>query len=111
MRHIDSIGQLEALLLMFRNPGASFSNISLAQHLYVSDELALKILASLERNGLVQLLSDGYRYQSEFDEHHLVRELEQGYARHLILITELIHAKPTKRIKEFASAFKLRREK
>ena len=110
-RYIDSIGQLEALLLMFRNPDETFSSLSLAQRLYVSDESSIKILKMLERRGLVQLSAQGYRYQAEFGQHHLVCELEQGYARHLIVITESIHAKSKNRIREFASAFKLRKEK
>jgi hypothetical protein len=40
-----------------------------------------------------------------------VDDLAKAYSRHLVELTQLIHSKPAAGVREFADAFRLRREK
>jgi hypothetical protein len=108
--HIDSIAQLEALLLLRDAPGAAWDAKSIAKRLYVPEHEALRALAHLAGNGLIA--RDGDRFQF----HPQSEGLSQGvvlladyYRSHLISITNLVHSKP-RRIQQFADAFKLKKD-
>lgn len=108
--HIDSVGQLEALFLL-RSDGQSWRAAQLAERLYVSEAETAEMLDGLCRSGLVVRSSGTYRYECRTDElRHMVDDLAQLYARQLIPITNLIHAK-TRRIRGFADAFRFRKDR
>jgi hypothetical protein len=108
--HIESIAQLEALLLLRREPERSWRERDVAERLYIGHLPASEVLARLSAQGLLAVAEDGYRYQpctSELES--IVGRVAEVYARQLIPVTHLIHAKPS-RIREFAEAFKFRKE-
>jgi hypothetical protein len=110
IRYIDSIAQLEALLLLRREPQIAWDAGQAGQRLYISSETCTDLLARLCADGF--LISDGhvYRYQCRTVAlQGVVDRVADFYARHLIPVTHLIHTKPG-RIREFAEAFKLRKE-
>jgi hypothetical protein len=51
-----------------------------------------------------------YRYNPAGDQASIIDQLAEAYARQLIPITNLIHAK-TRGIRAFADAFKIKRDK
>jgi hypothetical protein len=107
---IDSIAQLEALLLLRANPGERWTSDVIASRLYIDARAAEEVLDPLCAKGLLACEDKVYSYackDSELD--RLVDTLAGLYTRHLIPVTNLIHAKPG-RIREFASAFKLRKD-
>jgi hypothetical protein len=109
-RHIDSIAQLEALLLLRGAPDTVWSERDAAARLYVGGQEAAEALSHLAALGLLTRTSAGYRYAPRSDE--LLRAadlLSDYYRRHLIPITNLVHAKP-RRIRQFADAFKLKKD-
>ncbi len=108
---IDTVGHLEALLLLQRNPGHEWSSEAVAARLYVNIEDATQILSVLAHRQLVARTGAGYRYQPLPRHDGLVRDLQKVYSTHLIQITKIIHAKPRSRVHEFAEAFKLKRGK
>ena len=108
--HIDSVGQLEALFLL-RSDGRSWRTAQLAERLYVSEAEVAELLDRLCSSGLVVRCSETYRYECRSDElRRTVDDLAQLYARQLIPITNLIHAK-TRRIRGFADAFRFRKDR
>lgn len=110
-KHIDSVSQLEALLLLRRNPELKWDAPGTANRLYISEQEAAAVLAKLSAEGLL-VAEEGGRYRfgcRTAESHELVDRLAGLYARHLIPVTKLIHSKPD-RIQQFADAFKLRRE-
>jgi DNA-binding IclR family transcriptional regulator len=109
LAHIDSIAQLEALLLLRANPEKLWDAAAAARRLYISESEAQEILARLRAEGLVSGHSIAYRY-APGTEKALVDRLAEAYARHLIPITHIIHQRPS-RIREFADAFKLKKER
>jgi hypothetical protein len=109
LAHIDSIAQLEALLLLRADPDKLWDAATTARRLYIGEREGREILARLGAEGLISRERDGYRYAPVADKAALVDRLGEAYARHLIPITNIIHQRPG-RIREFADAFKLKRE-
>ena len=107
--HIDSIAQLEALLLFRANPDNLWDAAATARRLYIGEREGQEILARLCAEGFISRDNNAYRYTPVADKAVLIDRLAEAYARHLIPITNIIHQRPG-RIREFADAFKLRRE-
>ena len=108
--HIDSIAQLEALLLVHASPDAVWDAQSMSKRLYISEQEARETLEHLARYGLIAPEPNGYRYAPQSDQLATTTDLlADQYKRHLIPITNLIHAKP-RRIRQFADAFKMKKD-
>jgi hypothetical protein len=109
-RHIDSIAQLEALLLSRASPEAIWDPPLTAKRLYIGEQDASETLSHLAEHGLLVREPRGYRFASRSPElTAIVDLLAHHYARHLIAVTNLIHAKP-RRIRQFADAFKWKKD-
>jgi hypothetical protein len=110
LRHLDSVAELEALLLIRSEEGRPWGAPALAARLYIDERAADHVLTALHRRGLVATADDeGYRYAPGSDTLRAgVDELAQSYPRFLIPITQLIHSKPQSALREFADAFRLR---
>ncbi len=110
VRHIDSIAQLEALLLLRANRAETWDVTKVAKRLYTSEQEAGEVLARLCADGLLSCDDGLYQYRGHDDQQlPIVEQLAESYAKHLIPITNMIHAKP-RRIREFADAFKFRKD-
>lgn len=109
-KHIDSVAELEALLLLRRDPEGHWDAVSTASRLYIPTEEAAAILKKLTLDGFFACGAGRFRFECRTPEtKSQIDYLAQLYARHLIPVTKLIHSKPD-RIHQFADAFKLRRE-
>ena len=109
LKHIDSVAQIEALLLVRSNLRESWTLPQIAARLYVSETLAAEALDRLCADGLLACTDGNYRFEGLSAERaQLVAELQELYTRHLIPVTNIIHGKP-RRIRSFADAFKFRR--
>lgn len=110
LKHIDSIAQIEALMLLRRDPGTPWNAVTVARQLYTTEKEAAAVLARLSADGFAAASESSYRYESRSAElAAMVDRLAGLYSHQLIPVTNLIHAKP-RRIREFADAFKLRKE-
>lgn len=111
LQYINSITQLEALLLLRANPDERWTLASTTKRLYASERDVEFVLSRLTTDGLLRNEAGIYRYDpSSLETRALIDQLAQIYARHLIPVTNLIHAKE-RRIREFADAFKFRRDR
>jgi hypothetical protein len=111
LSRITSIAQLEALLLLWRDPKATWDIATMARRLYISDGEAKGLLSQLSADGFALGVDDAYRFDtSDLERFGLVTRVAEVYRRHLISVTNLIHAKPP-RIREFADAFRLRKDR
>ena len=109
LRYIDSVGQLEALLLLRANPSKDWKAEAIANRLYISREEAQELLNRLCANALLACSDDLYRYGDPPEAlRTMIDRLVEAYARHLIPVTSIIHSKPP-RIHRFADAFKFRK--
>jgi len=108
---IDSVAELEALLLLRETAGQSWTPANASARLYVSLTVATYSLNALAKRGLLQETPDGFAYRptsSAVIED--VAALALTYGRNLIAVTQLIHAKPGPSVQDFARAFQLRRD-
>jgi hypothetical protein len=108
LAHIDSIAQLEALLLLREDPTQAWDAAKAARRLYISESEGHEALARLCAEGLLSQSEAGFHYAGLAAEKvAMVDRLAKAYASHLIPVTNIIHQKPS-RIREFADAFKFK---
>jgi hypothetical protein len=110
LRHLDSIAQLEALLLLRENPNQDWSSQDLAARLYISSERAESLLLLMKSEGFVEATNDRFWYLGGTKEQKaIIDRLAKFYTSHLVAVTNLIHSRPS-RIREFANAFRLKKD-
>ena len=110
LKYVDSIVELEALLLLRRENMVSWNTATLAERLYISQDVASGVLGRLHGDGFLAADRGNYRYDCATPQlAALTDRTAHVYARQLIPMTHLIHSR-TSRIREFANAFKLRKE-
>jgi hypothetical protein len=111
LKHIDSVAQLEALLLLYWEKSTDWTAAKLAKRLYIGEPAALSLLARLSADGLATESENRYVFNSKNpDLDKLLDEVANAYSTRLIPITNLIHAKPA-RIREFSDAFRFRKDR
>jgi hypothetical protein len=111
-RYLNSVAELEGLLLAHGDPAVSWTAATLAGRLYVSERAALDVLGSLHRQVLLARDGDAFRFEpSNAALRQEVDRLAVWYARALIEITRVIHGKPGAAVRGFADAFRLREDK
>jgi hypothetical protein len=112
---IDSVPQLEALLLVWNTRPAIWTPEELGKRLYVSNELGHDLLQELVRKRLItgiQGAGEGYRYVSASEEPDaLIARLDEIYRREVVRVSNMIHAKPASALRDFARAFRFTKEK
>ena|SRR5687767_9898831 len=108
-RHIDSVAQLEALLLIRASPNEDWTVAEIAKRLYAPEQEIAVVLARLCTDQLLSCSDGVYRYGCAREMQQQVDRLALVYAGHLVAVTNVIHAKP-RRIREFADAFKFRKD-
>jgi hypothetical protein len=109
-KNIDTVAELEALLLLRSNADEAWDTKLLARRLYVAEAEAAAILVRMVDLGFASGVGDAYRYAHGSPQAETIDRLAEAYARQLIPITKLIHAKP-RGIRAFADAFKWKRDK
>jgi hypothetical protein len=111
---IDSVAELEGLLLMYKNSETSWNIKELSQRLYISEAQTGEVVERLHSLGFLALQQDDppiYRYQPGSDKlAGMVGRIDEFYAKYLVPITNLIHNKPRTKVQQFADAFKLRKK-
>jgi len=106
---IDTVPELEALLLLRDNPTRDWSAEEAGKRLYVSTLVAAHILNVLRDREFLRGVADQYRYGPASGElADAVDQLAEAYARHLVQVTEIIHSKPSRVVRDFANAFRIR---
>jgi hypothetical protein len=108
---VDSVPELEALLLLRAHRDRPWSAAEAGARLYVSVTVAAHVLATLASRGVLVAEGSGYRYapaRPELDA--VIADLASAYASQLIAVTRLIHGKPAPSVLQFADAFRLRKE-
>jgi hypothetical protein len=106
---IDSVAQIEALLLIRSDPRSEWSATRLAERLYISKSDAAEALSRLCTSELLSCVDEIYRLEGVPDQNRmLIEQLVEVYSHHLIAVTNLVHSK-ARRIGSFADAFKFRK--
>jgi hypothetical protein len=112
-RYIDSVEQLEVLLLLFSSPGTHWSPEAVAQSLYSNPTSVAHRLAILQRHDLLTATEppSSYRYEPTTPElHETVARLEEAYKERRVAIITLIASQPMQNVQAFSDAFRLRKK-
>ncbi len=115
LQHIDSVAQMEALLLLRMDRQQEWSALQVAERLYISAHEAGMILAQLAARGFAAASLDAqeqsYRYEVMIAETDaVITRVTDYYARCLVPMTHLIHSKSKHRVQAFADAFCIRKK-
>jgi hypothetical protein len=109
---IDSIPELETILLLRREREQTWSAEDAGARLYVSPTIAAHMLGTLTQRGFFSREHGRYRYSPESPElEATVTLLAETYSKHLIAVTNIVHAKPSAGVRLFANAFRWRKDK
>jgi hypothetical protein len=115
IEQIDSVPQLEALLLLFNSRPRGWSIETMAQSLYVRSDMAARILDSLLQRKLIAVDShrpDVFFYASEDDyQNRLVEAVDAVYRKEVVRVSSLIHSKGSAGVRDFARAFRIKKDK
>lgn len=110
--NIDSVAQLEGLLLLWGNPEEDWNIEAATQRLYITPQQTADLLEHFRALGFFIVTKTApltYRYQPRSsDLKDMVDRLAETYKKYLVPVTNLIHSKQQTRVQEFADAFKLR---
>lgn len=108
---IDSVAEMEALLLLRESPDRDWDAAVLADRLYIREAEGAKILEHLVQCELAAKTGAGFRYHvPDAGRRRLVDGLADSHARFLVPLTRLIHEKASG-VRKFADAFKFRKDR
>jgi hypothetical protein len=112
--HIDSVAQIELLLLLRSDPAKVWTPEDAGKALYSAADVTGLQMADLQ---LKRLLAPGptdstYVYRPESAElARLVDKLAEMYRERRVAVITAVYTKPIDKIRSFADAFRLRKEK
>ena len=115
LEQIDSVPHLEALLLLFNSRPRAWSTEEMAKSLYVRNEVASKILDSLQHRKLIvgsHEKSDLFLYSADDEARNtLLQDVDAIYRKEVVRISSMIHSKASAGVRDFARAFRLKKDK
>ena len=111
---INSVEQLEVLLLLRASPEKEWSAGEVSQKLYIQPDSAARRLADLHAGGLLvvsEAAGSLYRYGPRTSDLESVADgLAEAYKIRPVSIINLIFSRPRDQIRAFADAFRIRKE-
>ena len=112
--HIDSVLQLEILLLLLREPEKDFAVADVVTELRVDLAFVTEQLENLCARGMLTCVQGEkklYRYGPRTPEtQRAIEGLRTAYADRRVSVISLIFAKPVDKLRSFADAFRLRKD-
>ena len=93
LKHIVSVAQIEALLLIWASPEERWGLRRIAARIYASDTETEKALGGLCAERLLVCTDGIFSLNRSTENVEMIRKLQEVYARHLIPVTDVIHGK------------------
>jgi hypothetical protein len=110
IRHIDTVSELEALLILRASPEDTWGIGRIAARVYAAEREIATVLERFAAEGFLERSGETYRYQCKDPAaDRTIGELARSYASHLIAVTNMIHSKP-RSMRSFSDAFRLRKD-
>jgi predicted transcriptional regulator len=110
-RHIESVEQLDVLLLLRATPTKDWTADEVQRALVTQPESAASWLKDLEGRGLAKRDGRSYRFAPPTPEiERTIDALAEAYAKYRVTVIGLIFSKPSERITTFADAFRIKRK-
>jgi len=115
LEKIDSVPHLEAIILLWNSRPVGWTPEELASRLYLPADKVTELLHDLVRRQLVQQMTGTparYSYLPRNDEQNeWMFEMDTAYRRELVRISTMLHSKTSSSVREFARAFRIKKEK
>ena len=92
LKHIASVAQIEALLLIWSSPEERWGLPEIAARIYTSETETAKALEGLSSDGFVVCMNGVFRLNGAAENGEMIRKLQEVYARYLIPVTDIIHS-------------------
>ena len=113
--HIDSVLQLELLLLLHKKRDQEFGAAEVVAELRIDPTWAVTQLDDFCARGILKCAEGPprrYRYAPKSpDLDSAITRLDQAYSNRRVSVISLIFSKPTDKLRSFADAFRVRKEK
>jgi len=110
-RYITSVGHLEILILLFKEPERFWTAQQVSLEQRTNTSLAQIQLEELAQKGLVTFDgSGGARFCSEAGHGDIMSKVVAFYTLRRAIVIEFIYSQPLDRIRSFADAFKIKRD-
>jgi hypothetical protein len=93
LKHIASVAQIEALLLIWSNPEKRWNVSHIAARIYAKEAETATAIEGLCAQGLLIRKDDAFALNTSEENVEMVGRLKEAYARHLIPVTDVIHSK------------------
>jgi hypothetical protein len=112
-QNIDSVEQLEVLLLLWRTPERGWTSEEVATAVYSHPSSVVRRLSMLLGQGLLREREAGcYQYGPRTPQlHDTVTRLDHCYRERRVAVITLIASKPIENVRAFSDAFRIRRKK
>lgn len=110
IHQIESVPHLEALLLLWNQRPRRWSLQEMTKALCISSDVTQGILHDLQQRGLATGDDGGYSYDPSSTHDSLIAEVDRTYRRELVRISRMIHSKASPAVREFARAFKFKKD-
>lgn len=110
---VPSVPYLEAMVLLHNEPLRKWTSRDVAARLYVSEKRSSQLLTELCVAGVTihAQEDDCYSYHPSSEEHHrMISKLAQVYAQNIVEMAQLIHSASGRKARQFADAFKWRKD-
>ncbi|HUY94493.1 MAG TPA: hypothetical protein VMU71_04320 [Terracidiphilus sp.] len=113
--NVDSVPHLESLILLWNSRPVGWTEEELASRLYIPREQVRTVLRDLIRLQAVQEIAGlptRYSYLPGTEEQDdLMRGIDDAYRRDLVRISTMIHSKASSSVREFAKAFRFKKDR
>ena len=106
LKHIASVAQIEALLLIWSSPEERWELSQIAARIYTSETETAKALDGLSADGLVVCMNGVFRLNASAENVEMIRRLQEVYVSYLIPVTDVIHSKSRNTPSRAVSALK-----
>ncbi len=115
LEKIDTVPHLEAVILFWNSRPVGWTAEELASRLYLPPEKVSGILNDLVRQQLVQQIPASpakYSYlPSNAEQDDWMYQVDVAYRRELVRISTMLHTKTSPSVREFARAFRIKRDR
>ncbi|MGC1870260.1 MAG: hypothetical protein WA700_04815 [Acidobacteriaceae bacterium] len=115
LQYIDSVPHLEALMLLWNSRPVGWTCEELATRLYLPSEKVGDLLRDLVR---LQCVTESHSLPARFSysrrseaQDEMMRQVDAAYRRDLVRISTMIHSKASPAVREFARAFRFKKER
>jgi hypothetical protein len=112
-KHIDSVGKLEVLLFLVRRPNEKLSSEYISSELRNHKLVIQRHLSDLSSQGCLKEYKEeakSYQFSTEEGDVSLMEKVLAAHTIYPMRLVQLIYEKPASSIKQFAEAFKIRKD-